>query len=84
LSGLNCGLVVVVVVDDFDVVAVGVEHVRGVVAGVIARALTRLAVASVAGTSRVGVKPAHVVIVAREADVDVLGRLIGDEQKETV
>ncbi len=61
----------VVVVDDFDVVAVGIEHERGVVAGVIAGALARLAVASVSGPSRVGVKPAHVVVIAREGDVDV-------------
>jgi hypothetical protein len=32
-----------VVVDDFDVVAVGVEHVGGVIAGVIVRTLTGFA-----------------------------------------
>jgi hypothetical protein len=40
-------------VDDFDVVAVGVEHECGVVALVVARALTRLAVAAVSGRGRV-------------------------------
>jgi hypothetical protein len=35
-----------VVVDDFDVVAVRVEHVGGVIAVVVAGALTRLAVAA--------------------------------------
>ena len=58
----------VVVVDDFDVVAVGVEHVRGVVAVVVAGALARLAVAAVSGRGRVGVEAADVVVVAREGE----------------
>jgi len=41
-----------VVVDDFDVVAVGVEHVGGVVAVVVAGALAWLAVAAVSGRGR--------------------------------
>ena len=53
-----------IVVDDFDVVAVGVEHKRGVVAVVIAGALTRLAVAAVSGRGRVGVEAAYVVVFA--------------------
>jgi hypothetical protein len=48
-----------VVVDDFDVVAVGVEHVGGVVARVIVGALARRAVAAVAGRGRVGVEPSY-------------------------
>ena len=55
-----------VVVDDFDVVAVGVEHERGVVAVVVAGALTRLTVAAVSGSGRVRVEPAYVVVFARE------------------
>jgi hypothetical protein len=58
-----------VVVDDFDVVAVGVEYVRGVVAVVVAGPLTRFAVAAVSGRSRVRVEPAYVVVFAREGDV---------------
>jgi hypothetical protein len=71
--GLNCGLVVVV--DDLDVVAVGVECVRGVVAHVVLRALTRLAVAAVAGRDRIGVEPAYFLVIAREGHVYVLSRL---------
>src|SRR5437899_1781635 len=48
-----------VVVDDFDVVAVGVEHVGGVIAGVIARALTGLAVAAISRRGRLGVEAAY-------------------------
>jgi hypothetical protein len=48
-----------VVVDDFDVVAVGINHVRGVVAVVVARALTWLAVSAVSGRSGVGMEPAY-------------------------
>src|SRR5207302_716748 len=58
-----------VVVDDFDVVAVGVEHIGGVVAGVIARALTGLAVAAISGRGRGGVESAYVVVCARERGV---------------
>src|SRR4029077_9034097 len=67
-----------VVVDDFDVVAVGVEYVGGVVAVVVAGALTRLAVAAVSGSGRVGVEAADVVVVAGERDVDVLRRFARD------
>jgi hypothetical protein len=49
-----------VVSDDFDVVAVGVERARGVVAG----ALTRLAVASVSPCGRVRVEAAYIVVFA--------------------
>jgi hypothetical protein len=73
-----------VVVDDFDVVAVGVEHERGVVAVVVAGALTRLTVAAVSGSGRVGVEPAYVVVFARERDVDVAGRLAGDHEEGAV
>jgi hypothetical protein len=44
------------VVDNFDVVGVGVEHVRGVVARVVAGALTGLAVAPVSGRDRITVE----------------------------
>jgi len=66
-----------VVVDDFDVVAIGVEHMGGVVAGVIARALTGLAVTSIPGRCCVGVESAYVVVCARERDVDALRRTAG-------
>jgi hypothetical protein len=55
-----------VVVDDFDVVAVGIQHVGGVVAVVVSGALARLAVAAVPGRGRVGVEAAYVVVLARE------------------
>jgi hypothetical protein len=64
-----------VVVDDFDVVAVGVEHVRGVIASVVLRPLARVAVAAVSGRDRVRVEPTYFVLVAGEGDVDVPGRL---------
>src|SRR4029077_12596980 len=62
-------------------VAVGVEHVGGVVAGVIAGALSRLAVAAISSCGRVRVEAAHVVVFAREGNVDVLRRLAGDEEQ---
>src|ERR1700730_8449195 len=70
-----------VVVDDFDVVAVRVEHVRGVVAGVIARAFARLAVAAVSRRGCIRVEAADVVVFARKGDVDVLRRLAGEDQE---
>jgi hypothetical protein len=50
----------------------------GVVADVVASALTRLAVAAVSGRSSVRMEAAYVVVVAREGDVDVLRRLSRD------
>jgi hypothetical protein len=50
-------LLAAVVVDDFDVVAVWVKDVGGVVALVILRALAGLPVAAIPGCGRVGVKP---------------------------
>jgi hypothetical protein len=73
-----------VVVDDFDVVAVGVEHVGGVIARVIARTLTGLAVALVSGRGRVGVEAAYVVVFTREGEVEVLRRLAGDKEERAV
>jgi NAD(P)-dependent dehydrogenase (short-subunit alcohol dehydrogenase family) len=46
-----------VVVDDFDVVPVGIEDIGRVVAGVILRALARLAIAAVPGGDSVVVEP---------------------------
>jgi hypothetical protein len=64
-----------VVVDDLDVVAVGVEHERAVVAGVVDRPLARSAVVLVAGLERGGVeRPDRRVVAGPERDVDVLGR----------
>ena len=70
-----------VVVDDFDVVAVGVEHVGGVIAGVIVRALSGFAVAAISGRGRAGVEAAYVVVFAREGDVHVLRRFAGEEEE---
>src|SRR3954462_14650543 len=65
-----------VVVDDLDVVAVGVEHERGVVAGVVLGPLAGRAVVAVAGAGgglMEGVDGS--VVVRREGHVKVLGRL---------
>ena len=72
------------VVDDFDVVAVGVEDIGGVIAGVIARALTGLAVAAISGRGRVGVESAYIVVCARECDVDALRRAAGEDEERAV
>jgi hypothetical protein len=62
-----------VVVDDFDVVPVGVQDERAVVAGVVHGALPRTAVVLVAGGERGGVKRAHRgVLAGGEREVDVL------------
>jgi hypothetical protein len=73
-----------VVVDDFDVVTVGVKHIRGVVAGVVAGALPRLAVAAVSGCGRVRMEAAYFIVAAREGDVGVLRRLSGDHEETAV
>ena len=73
-----------VVVDDFDVVAVWVEDVRGVVAIVVGGALARLAVAAVSGGCCVGVEPAYVVVIAGECEVDVLRRIADDHGERAV
>src|SRR2546421_11143808 len=73
-----------VVVDDFDVVAVGVEHIGGVIAGVIARALTGLAIAAISGRGCVGVESVYVVVFARERDVDALRRTAGEDEERAV
>src|SRR5947209_19240988 len=71
-----------VVVYDLDVVAFGVEDVGCVVAGVVARALRRLAVAAVARFGGGGVKaPYALVIVGGKGYVQVLGRGPGDERE---
>src|SRR5436305_12660247 len=70
------------VVDDLDIVAVGVENVRRVVPGVVARPLVRRAVALVAGARGDLVEALdHGVVVARERQVEVLGRDPGDERE---
>jgi hypothetical protein len=51
------------VVDDLDVVAVGVEHERGVVAVVILGSLAGLTVAPISGGRRVSVEPARRVVI---------------------
>ena len=66
-------------VDDLDVVAVGIEHERGVVALVVVGPLTGLAIAPMSRGDRVGVKPPDRVVVAGEGDVGVLGRLAGED-----
>jgi len=73
-----------VVVDYFDVVAVRVKHVGGVVAVVVAGALTRLAVAAVSRRGRVRVEATNVVVVTRERDVDVLRRLTRDYRENAL
>ena len=73
-----------VVIHNLDVVAIGVEDVRGVVAIVVAGPLTRLAVASVSGRDRVCVEPAYVVVPAREGDMSVGCRFAGDEEQGAV
>src|SRR3954469_7348701 len=69
------------VVDDLDVVAVGVADVRGVVAGVVAPALAGLAVAAVSGTRRLGVEAAHILLAAGKGHVEILGRRAGNERE---
>ena len=62
-----------VVVDDLDVVPVGVQHERAVVARVVDGALARTAVVLVARGERGGVeRPDGRVVSCRERDVDVL------------
>src|SRR6478672_8322547 len=62
-----------VVVDDFDVVPVGVQDERAVVAGVVYGALPRTAVVLIAGGEGGGVERAHRSVVAGgERQVDVL------------
>jgi hypothetical protein len=63
------------VVDDLDVVAVGVEHERAVVARVVDRALARRAVVAVPGGERRPVERVDGRVVGGgEGEVDVLGR----------
>src|SRR4051812_9380180 len=72
LSGDGSGAVVV---DDLDVVPVGVEDKRAVVARVVDRALSWRAVGLVALRQRGGVKRAHRSVLARgEREVHVLRR----------
>src|SRR5213080_2292740 len=70
-----------VVAHDLDVVAVGVEHVGRVVAGVVARALARRAVVAVAGGGERGVEPVGCRVVAAERHVEVAGGLACDERE---
>src|SRR3954449_5865534 len=74
-----------VVVDDLDVVAVGVEHERGVVAGVVLGPLAGRAVVAVAGAGGGLVEGVDgVVVVRREGNVKVLGRLVARHERERV
>jgi hypothetical protein len=75
-----------VVVDDFDVVPVGVQHKRAVVAGVVHGALPRTAVVLVAGAHRGGVERAHRgVLAGGERELDVLReRPLVVDQREAV
>src|SRR4051794_28322498 len=69
-----------IVVDELDVVGVGIEHVRAVVARVVARALPGGAVVAVAGLDRRAVEGVDGgVLAGREGDVEVLGRAAGHE-----
>jgi HAD superfamily hydrolase (TIGR01509 family) len=71
-----------VVVYEFDVVAIGIEHVRRVIAGVIARALGRAPVARVAGYCGGVVKALHGLVIARrKRHVQVFRRLAGDQRE---
>jgi hypothetical protein len=74
-------------VDDLDVVPVGVEHERAVVARVVDRPLARRAVVLVARGERGGAEGAHRGVLARgEREVEVLsGRpLVADEREAAV
>src|SRR5919106_1283281 len=72
-----------VVVHGLDVVPVGVENVGAVVAGVIARALSRRAVVTVAGGERATVELARRRGVrSRKGEVDVLARLPAHQRNE--
>jgi hypothetical protein len=70
-----------VVIDNLDVVVVGIEHERGVVARVVGRALARLAVAAIPGGDGDGVEPAHRLLVATERQVKVRRRLSGPDRE---
>src|ERR1700760_1573541 len=71
-----------VVIDDLDVVAVGVEDEGGVVAGVVARALAGLAVAPIAGVDGSLIKALYVaVVVGPKRHREVRGRGTGDERE---
>src|SRR5688572_33510396 len=75
-----------VVVDDLDVVPVGVQDERAVVAGVVHGTLPRTAVVLVAGGERGGVERAHRgVLAGGEGEVDVLReRPLVVDQREAV
>jgi hypothetical protein len=68
------------VVDDLDVVVVGIKHERAVVAGVVDGSLARGAVVAVRGLGGAAVEGVDGrVFAGAEGDVDVLGRVAGDE-----
>ena len=81
------GRPVAVVVYDFDVVPVGVQDERAVVAGVVHGALPRTAVVLVAGGERGGVKRTHRGVLAggeREVDVRRERPLVVDQREAVV
>src|SRR5919201_14331 len=75
-----------VVVHGLDVVPVGIEHVRAVVAGVVDRALARLAVVAVAGGERNAVELLHGCVVrGGKREVDVFrDRNVAHESERTI
>jgi hypothetical protein len=83
-TGRDAGVGSAVVVDDFDVVPVGVQDERGVVARVVDGALAGTAVVLIALGERGGVeRPDGRVVLRRERDVDVLRErpLVADQRE---
>src|SRR3982075_1794410 len=70
------------VVDQLDVVGVGIQDECGVVAGVVAGPLSRLAVAAVSGCGGLIVEPPDRVVVAGKGDVRVLADWAGHDGQE--
>jgi hypothetical protein len=69
-----------VLVDDLDVVCVGVEHEGAVVPGVLDGALAGRAVVAVSGRKRGAVKGPHdAVVVGGKGEVDVLGHMLAGD-----
>src|SRR5689334_4388793 len=69
------------VIHDLDVVSVRTEDERGVIAGVVARALARSAVAVIAGARGELMEPLHVcVVTGGKRHVQIFGGVSGEQR----
>ena len=83
LRQLSVMLALAIVEDGFDVVNVGIEYERSVVARVVVGALPRRAVVAIARGERDFVEPGHRLDVGHaESQVDVLRRLVARDERE--